>query len=250
MHITRQLEDLQRAGAGIARIRELLTVQTRLEDGEADLSIDQGALAVMFDGVSFGYDEVAPTDGTETAAAPAPTEAREDPVEKQTVLHNLTFSLAPGAVLGLLGRTGSGKTTLTRLLFRLYDPDHGRIRIGVPRSGSGVVDIRAVSLGDLRRSVGMVTQSIQLFHATVRDNLTFFDRSVPDRAILEVIDDLELGEWFRSLPDGLDTVLESGRGGLSAGEQQLLAFTRIFLQDPGLVILDETSSRRTRQPSI
>jgi ABC-type multidrug transport system fused ATPase/permease subunit len=89
----------------------------------------------------------------------------------------------------------------------------------------------------------MVTQNIQLFHATVRDNLTFFDASISDARILQVIDDLELGEWFRSLPDGLDTELESGGGGLSAGEQQLLAFTRIFLQDPGLVILDEASSR-------
>ena len=104
-------------------------------------------------------------------------------------------------------------------------------------------DIRHVPLFDLRQRVGMVTQNIQLFHATVRDNLTFFDDSVPDAKILQVIQELGLGEWYTSLSDGLDTELESGGGGLSAGEQQLLAFTRIFLKDPGLVILDEASSR-------
>ncbi len=89
----------------------------------------------------------------------------------------------------------------------------------------------------------MVTQNVQLFHATVRDNLTFFDDRVSDDRIRQVIDELGLGEWLESLPKGLDTVLESGGGGLSAGEAQLLAFMRIFLQDPGLVILDEASSR-------
>ena len=82
-----------------------------------------------------------------------------------------------------------------------------------------------------------------MFHATVRDNLTFFDDTIPDARIEQVIAELGLGGWFASLPDGLDTELESGGGGLSAGEQQLLAFTRIFLKDPGLVILDEASSR-------
>jgi len=88
-----------------------------------------------------------------------------------------------------------------------------------------------------------VTQDVQLFQATVRDNLTFFDRSISDERILEVIDTLGLSEWFASLADGLDTELQSSGRGLSAGEGQLLAFTRVFLRDPGLVILDEASSR-------
>jgi ABC-type multidrug transport system fused ATPase/permease subunit len=156
------------------------------------------------------------------------------------VLQDVSFGLKPGTILGLLGRTGSGKTTLTRLIFRLYDPDKGAICLG--QDGDSV-DVRDVPLLNLRQRVGMVTQNIQLFHATVRDNLTFFDESIPDAKIEGVIEDLGLGEWFASLPDGLDTELESGGGGLSAGEQQLLAFTRIFMHDPGLVILDEASSR-------
>jgi ABC-type multidrug transport system fused ATPase/permease subunit len=89
----------------------------------------------------------------------------------------------------------------------------------------------------------MVTQNIQLFNASVRDNLTFFDRSIPDSKIIEVIDTLGLRQWFQKLPKGLDTVLDSSGSGLSAGEAQLLAFMRIFLRDPGLVVLDEASSR-------
>jgi ATP-binding cassette subfamily B protein len=91
--------------------------------------------------------------------------------------------------------------------------------------------------------VAIVTQDVQLFQASVRDNLTFFDRSISDERIQAVIEELELADWYQSLPDGLDTQLEMGGQGLSAGEAQLLAFARVFLRDPGLVILDEASSR-------
>jgi len=139
-------------------------------------------------------------------------------------------------VLGLLGRTGSGKTTLARLVFRFYDPTGGRISL----NGT---DIRTPRIDELRQRVALVTQDVQLFQASVRDNLTFFDLSIPDECIVQAMDDLELGSWLASLPKGLDTELASGGSGLSAGEAQLLALTRIFLQDPGLVILDEASSR-------
>jgi ABC-type multidrug transport system fused ATPase/permease subunit len=153
-----------------------------------------------------------------------------------SVLNSLTFDLTPGSVLGLLGRTGSGKTTLARLIFRLYDPKSGHIEI----NGT---DIRSAQLETLRRNIAIVTQDVQLFRASVRDNLTFFDRSVSDQHILSTLEDLELGDWLRTLPNGLDTQLDTGSRSLSAGEAQLLAFTRVFLRDPGLVILDEASSR-------
>ena len=155
------------------------------------------------------------------------------------VRHHVTataFQLPPGAVLGLLGRTSSGKTTLTRLLFRLFDPTAGTIRLGD-------TDLRDTRLVELRQRIGLVTQEVQLFHATVRDNLTFFDPSIPDGRIVAVLDEVGLTRWYRSLPAGLDTELAAGGSGLSAGEAQLLAFARVFLRDPGLVILDEASSR-------
>jgi ATP-binding cassette subfamily B protein len=245
--ITRQMQNLQQAGAGILRIRELLGIKPDIVEIERPRDLPHGALAVEFNDVTFGYhDAVAKAseqkaDGNQRAAEAQPTAADgAGNAEKELVLQDISLRVEPGRILGLLGRTGSGKTTMTRLIFRLYDPDRGVIRLG---HNGAAIDVRDVALGDLRQRVGMVTQNIELFHATVRDNLTFFDETVPDERILQVIHDLGLGEWYKSLPEGLDTELESGGGGLSAGEQQLLAFTRIFLKDPGLVILDEASSR-------
>lgn len=139
-------------------------------------------------------------------------------------------------MLGLLGRTGSGKSTIARLLFRLYDPSEGEIVL------SGV-DVRRVRLAELHAAVGMMTQQVQLFQGTVRDNLTLFTPNISDDRILHVFGEVGLADWFAALPDGLDGHLSSGNAGLSAGEAQLLAFARVFLHSPQLVVLDEASSR-------
>ncbi len=209
--IQQELQDLQRAEASIKRVSELLETPSRLLQSK-ELAIPQDALPVTFQQVSFGYSD-------DTA-----------------VLHNVSFQIEPGKVLGVLGRTGSGKTTLARLLFRLYDPLEGAIRIGG-------VPLRDAKLQELRQRIGMVTQDVQLFQASVRDNLTFFNRSIPDSHILDAIQQVGLTTWYQTLPDGLASQLEGGGQGLSAGEAQLLAFTRVLLTHPGLVILDEASSR-------
>ena len=232
--IAREFEQFQRAGAGIARIQELFATESRLAEtpaaavgavssAESDSAGPAGALAVEFEQVRFAY----PTD--------APPEERTSEDEK-FALDGFQLRLQPNEVLGLLGRTGSGKTTLTRLLLRLYDVDSGRVLV----AGR---DVRQWPLRQLRLQVGIVTQNVQLFQASIRDNLTFFDRTVPDARIKEAIDELGLAQWFASLGAGLDAQLQVGSGGLSAGEAQLLAFTRIFLRDPGVIVLDEASSR-------
>ena len=205
------LERLQTIGASIERLTELRSLRPSLQDGSG-APLSKGPLPLAFEDVAFAY------------------------VENETVLDGITFRLEPGRTLGLLGRTGSGKTTLARLVFRLYDPTAGRIAL----DGE---DIRRPQLESLRGRVALVTQDVQLFQATVRDNLTLFDRSIADDQIRTVIEQLELSDWYAALPEGLDTRLETGGRGLSAGEAQLLAFTRVFLRDPGLVILDEASSR-------
>jgi len=209
--LTRQMEDLQKASAAIERIEELAHIQSKILNGSG-VVFPKGALGVDFEQVTFGYHA------------------------GEMVLHDVSFALEPGKVMGLLGRTGSGKTTMTRLLFRLYDTQKGVIRLGGQ-------DIRQAEVHDLRKHIGMVTQNVQLFRATVRENVTFFDASVSDAHIMQVIEEVGLEDWFSRLSNGLDTRLEGTGGGLSAGEAQLLTFTRVFLKDPGLVILDEASSR-------
>jgi ATP-binding cassette subfamily B protein len=194
------------------RVRELLATQSRIVDGPG-ATFGQGALSVQLDSVSFAY-------------------------ESEPVLRSVSCCVEPGEVLGLLGRTGSGKTTISRLLFRLHDATEGVVRLGG-------VDVRDARLTSLRQRIGLVTQDVQLFQGTLRDNVTLFDRSVSDVRLCDVFSDAQLGleEWLSSLPNGLDTQLGAGGRGLSAGEAQLVALARVFLKDPGLVVLDEASSR-------
>jgi ATP-binding cassette subfamily B protein len=235
--ISRQLSNVQKSMASIHRILEIFGTESRLKSASGvenpSLLTEGQPLALQLEHVSFHYD-----DQRQDEPENGETQTRAEPV-----LCNIDFSLAPGEVLGLLGRTGSGKTTLTRLLFRLYDPQSGAVKLGAHASQRKMVDISTIPLPNLRSQIGMVTQNIELFHASVRDNLTFFDTSIPDQKILDIIQDLGLSRWFAGLNAGLDTVLESGGAGLSAGEAQLLAFVRIFLKDPAIVVLDEASSR-------
>jgi len=213
MIIGQQLQQLQTAAASLTRIRALLGETAQVVDGPgvgwtAERSVPP---SVAFEHLDFAYQ---PGNG---------------------VIHDVSLRLAPGEVLGLLGRTGSGKTTLSRLLFRLYDATGGCIRL----AGE---DIREATLMELRGRIGLVTQEVQLFDATVRDNATLFDPTIDDNQIVEVLSEIGLGEWLDRQTAGLDTVLKAGAG-LSAGEGQLLAFARVFLKNPGLVVLDEASSR-------
>ena len=233
-----QVSNLQQATASIRRIKELFALVPTAAHASQEVAVaaemvlqsavehddTEGVrpLTMTFEDVSFGYAEA----GRDESA----------PKTGATVLENISFNLQERDILGLLGRTGSGKTTLTRLLFRLYDPNAGCIRLNQ-------TDIRALNLRDLRSRIGMVTQEVQLFQATLRDNIVLFSRQVDDERILHVLHELGLWTWYTAQPEGLDTLLQAGGIGLSAGEAQLLAFVRVFLKNPGLVIMDEASSR-------
>jgi ATP-binding cassette subfamily B protein len=209
--LSRQMAGLQQAAGGLARVRDLLDTEPAIIDGPGAAFPDDRQLSVELENVTFAY-------GTEP------------------VLRDVSLRVEAGEVLGLLGRTGSGKTTITRLLFRLHDVSAGAIRIGG-------VDVREGRLDELRSRIGLVTQEVQLFEGTLRDNVTMIDPTVTDERVLEVLSDLGLDPWLARLPDGLDTILGRGGSGLSAGEGQLVALARVFLADPCVVVMDEPSSR-------
>jgi len=213
--IREQMADLQKAGAGIERVEELFGHASNL-DTTGSRRLPDGPLSLEFEELGFAYEDEA-SNG-------------------ELVLQGIDLEIGAGRIVGVLGRTGSGKSTLARLLTRLYDPLDGDLRLGG-------VPVREADIDDLRARVGMVTQEVQLFRATVRDNMTFFDPTIDDERLWGVLTDLGLGDWVGGLSESIDTMLEAGGSGLSAGQAQLLALARIFLRDPGLVILDEASSR-------
>lgn len=209
-----ETERVQRAAGGMVRTIELVGERSAIVDTGQD-PLPDGPLSLRLDDVSFTYAD-------EDDAAP--------------VLRNVSIGLVAGRTLGVLGRTGSGKTTLARLLLRLVEPTEGVIRLGA-------VDTRAVPLASLRARTGVVSQDVHLFAASIRDNLALFEPAITDDQIWAALGELGLVEWVAAMPDGLDTVLGPAGGGLSAGEGQLIALTRLFLREPDFVLLDEASSR-------
>ena len=209
-----ETERVQRAAGGMIRTLELLQERSALADAGTS-TLPPGPLGLRITDLRFEYRD------------------EEDP---EPVIDGLTLDLRAGRSVGVIGRTGSGKTTLARLILRLVDPTSGTIELGG-------VDLADVPLAELRRRCGVVSQDVHLFGASIRDNLTLFDHSIDDDAVHRAIAELGLAEWVASLPDGLDTMLGPEGSGVSAGEGQLIALTRLFLRDPDFVLLDEASSR-------
>lgn len=208
--LVEKIRGYQGALAGLGRVRELLAQRANPPAPQQPRNLPAaGPLDVVIDHVSHRYDG---------ASADA--------------VHDLTINLRAGETLGLIGRTGSGKTTIARLLLRIYDPAGGAVRLGG-------VDVRDIDPESLHRRVAMVTQDVHLFDASIRDNLTLFRADIDDKRLRHVLDEVGLGAWFDRQSDGLDGHAD----GMSAGEAQLLAFARVLLADSGLVILDEPSSR-------
>lgn len=212
--VARQIQDLQPARAVSCRIQEVLAMQPSIRWEENGHRLPGGALSVEVRDVRFGYGDA------------------------DAVLEGIDLQLAPGSVLGLLGRTASGKSTLARLLVRLYDPERGSVRVGG-------IDLRAVSREDLRRRVAFVAQDVQVVEGSLRDNLTLFaghPGGQEDDELIRALARVGLRDWLASAPAGLETRLGPGLT-LSAGEQQLISLARVLLLSPGLVVLDEPSAR-------
>ena len=149
------------------------------------------------------------------------------------VLRDISLSIGAGRSVGIVGRTGSGKTTLSRLVLRLVETTHGQVRLG----GVAIADI---PMAELRRRVALIPQEVELFSGTVRDNVTLFDPSPTDRQVTEALRRVGLDAL---VDGGIHRQLGAGGAGFSAGEAQLLALARVWLREPDLVVLDEATAR-------
>jgi len=159
------------------------------------------------------------------------------------VLHDVSFTVEPGQLVALVGPSGAGKTTVTSLVARLYDPDSGSIRING-------VDLREATLESVHRTIGVVTQEAHLFHDTIRANLLYAAPGATEADLVAALEAAQVWPLVRSLPAGLDTVVGDRGHRLSGGEKQRLAIARLLLKSPGLVILDEATAHLDSESEV
>jgi ATP-binding cassette subfamily B protein len=196
---------------------------------------------IEFDDVSFRYPTAAEVSlaSLESIALPAP----ERPASAAGVLHEVSFTAPSGQLTALVGPSGAGKTTITALAARLYDPDEGAVRIGGD-------DIREVTLESLHDVVGVVTQDAHLFHDTIRANLLYARPAANELELIEACEAAQIWELIASLPDGLDTVVGDRGYRLSGGEKQRLALARLLLKAPSVVVLDEATAHLDSESEV
>ena len=241
--------DIMTALVSFDRVFEILDLKPMIDEkpGARDLvppRTVEGAEAgtapvgVEFDHVSFAYP--APED---VSLASLESIARPEHGAATPVLHDVSFTAAPGEMVALVGPSGAGKTTITHLAARLYDPDDGTVRIGGE-------DVRDLTLASLRDTVGVVTQDAHLYHDTIRANLLFARPDASDDELWEALRAAQIGDLVADLPDMLDTVVGDRGYRLSGGEKQRLAIARLLLKAPAVVVLDEATAHLDSESEV
>jgi ATP-binding cassette subfamily B protein len=222
--------DVMTALVSFDRVFEVLDLSPMIDERPGAVDIPSGPAEIVFDSVDFSY----PT-AEEISLASLESVAVLDQAPSQQVLYDVSFRVAPGEMVALVGPSGAGKTTISHLVPRLYDVRRGAVRING-------VDVRDATLVSLRRTVGVVTQDAHLFHETIRSNLLYAKPSAGEQELREALDAAQILPLVDSLPDGLDTVVGDRGYRLSGGEKQRIALARLFLKAPAVVVLDEATA--------
>jgi ATP-binding cassette, subfamily B, bacterial len=222
--------DVMTALVSFHRVFEVLDLPPLIADKPEARTLPRGATGVEFVGVDFRYPTAA-----EVSLASLESVARLDSAPTGQVLRDVSFRVAPGELVALVGPSGAGKTTITSLVPRLYDVTGGSVLVGG-------VDVRDVTLESLHSVVGVVTQDAHLFHDTIANNLRYARPAADDAELERACRDAQIWELIASLPDGLDTVVGDRGYRLSGGEKQRIALARLLLKAPDVVILDEATA--------
>jgi ATP-binding cassette, subfamily B, bacterial len=229
--------DVMNALVSFDRVFEVLDLVPMIRDAEDAESI-KGPASVSFEHVSFSY----PT-AHEVSLASLESIASLDQRPSGEVLHDVTFKVAAGQTVALVGRSGGGKTTMTHLIARLYDATSGTVSV----AGT---DVKKLKQDSLRAAVGYVTQDAHMFHDTIRANLEYARPNATEAAFWEALEAAQLKTLVESLPDGLDTVVGERGYRLSGGERQRLAIARLLLKAPPIVVLDEATAHLDSESEV
>ncbi len=207
------LDLYQRSMASAARIFALLDTDDRLPEGNQPLPRENVRGTIQLENVTFTYRSA----------------------EEQPAIYNLSLRIPAGETIGIVGPTGSGKSTLVKLLLRFYDVESGRILLDG-------IDLRTLKLHDLRTAIGFVSQDVYLFHGTVRENIAYGSFHASEDEIIAAAKIAEAHDFITQLPQGYDTIVGERGQKLSGGQRQRISIARAILKDPPVLILDEATS--------
>lgn len=230
--------DVMTALVSFDRLFEVLDLPPMIDEKPGALAIPRGPTTIEFDHVDFGY----PT-AEEVSLASLESVAVLDQAPSRDVLYDVTFTVAPGEMVALVGPSGAGKTTISSLISRLYDVRAGAVRING-------IDVRDATLRSVQDAVGVVTQDGHLFHDTLRSNLLYARPEATDAELTEALRAAQILPMVEALPDGLETLVGDRGYRLSGGEKQRIAIARLLLKAPNVVVLDEATAHLDSESEV
>ncbi|MDQ6894988.1 MAG: ABC transporter ATP-binding protein/permease [Actinomycetota bacterium] len=238
MAISNVRVDIMTALVSFERVFEVLDLQPLVTEKPDARPLPDGPLGIDVDQVSFRYPSA-----DDVSLASLESTSSGDRGAGQPVLHDVSLEVEPGQLVALVGPSGAGKTTLTALVSRLYDPTSGAVRVGG-------VDLRDVTMASVHDAVGVVTQDAHLFHDTIRANLAYAKPDATEEHMRSALAAAQVLRLVDSLPEGLDTVVGDRGHRLSGGEKQRLAIARLLLKGPRVVVLDEATAHLDSESEV